>query len=64
MNGYPDWLINSTPSIQPSPESTSFLKLPAHFDDVTDEMSRRMNPNLIKMLQELPESPTRNIEAN
>ena len=33
-------------------------------DDVTDDISRLMQPNLIRILQELPKSPTRNIKAN
>ena len=37
--------------------------LPAHFDDATDEISRSVKPNLIKMLHGLPESPTRNTGA-
>ena len=38
--------------------------LPAHFDDVADDISRLMQPNLIRILQELSKSPTRNIKAN
>ena len=38
--------------------------LPAHFDDVTDDISRLMKANLVRILQELPKSPTRNIKAN
>ena len=38
--------------------------LPVHFDDVTDDISRLMQPNLVRILQELPKSPTRNIKAN
>ena len=38
--------------------------LPAHFDDVTDDISRLMQPNLVRILQELSKSPTRNIKAN
>ena len=37
--------------------------LPAHFDDVTDDISRLMQPNLVRILQELSKSPTRNIKA-
>ena len=40
------------------------LMLPAHFDDVTDDLSRLMQPNLVRNLQELLWSPTRNIKAN
>ena len=35
--------------------------LPAHFDDVNDDISRLMQPNLIRILQELSMNPTRNI---
>ena len=38
--------------------------LPAHFDDVTDDTSRLIKPNLVRILQELSKSPTRNIKAN
>ena len=38
--------------------------LPAHFDDVTDDISRLMKANLVRIPQELPKSPTRNIKAN
>ena len=38
--------------------------LPAHFDDATDDISRLMKPNLVRILQELPKSPKRNIKAN
>ena len=38
--------------------------LPAHFDDVTDDISQLMQPNLVRILQELSKSPTRNIKAN
>ena len=38
--------------------------LPTHFDDVTDDISRLMKPNLVKIQQELPKSPTRNIIPN
>ena len=40
------------------------LMLPAHFDDDTDDISRLMKANLVRILQELPKSPTRNIKAN
>ena len=43
---------------------TCILMLPAHFDDATDDISRFMKPNLVKILQELPKSPTRNIIEN
>ena len=45
-------------------ENISTLMLPAHFDDVTDDISRLMEINLVRILQELPKSPTRNIKAN
>ena len=38
--------------------------LPAHFDDVTDDISRLMKPIWSKFVQELPQSPTRNKIAN
>ena len=38
--------------------------LHAHFDDVTDDISRLMKANLVRILQELPKSPTRNMKAN
>ena len=38
--------------------------LTAYFDDVTGDISRLMQPNLIRILQELLKSPTRNIKAN
>ena len=38
--------------------------LPAHFDDVTDDISRLMKPIWSKFLQELLQSPIRNIIAN
>ena len=38
--------------------------LPARFDDVTDDISQLMQPNLVRILQELSKSPTRNIKAN
>ena len=41
-----------------------FGTLPAHFDDVTDDTSRLMKVNLVRILQELPKSPTRNIKTN
>ena len=34
-----------------------------HFDDVTDDISRFMEVNLVRILQELSNSPTRNIKA-
>ena len=37
--------------------------LPAHFDDVTDDISRFMQTNLVRILQELPKKPTRNKKA-
>ena len=38
--------------------------LPPHFDDVSDDILRLMKPNLVKIQQELPKSPTRNIITN
>ena len=38
--------------------------LPAHLNDDTDKISRLMKANLVRILQELPKSPTRNIKAN
>ena len=40
------------------------LMLPAHFDDDTDDIPRLMKANLVRIPQELPNSPTRNIKAN
>ena len=40
------------------------MMLPAHFDDVTDDILRLMKANLVRILQELPKSPTRNIKAD
>ena len=38
--------------------------LPAHFDDVTDDISRLMKTNLVKIPEELPKSLIRNIKSN
>ena len=41
-----------------------YLMLPAHFDDVTDDISRLLKTKLVKILEELPKSQTRNIKSN